>query len=1217
MRDTHLAILNCSTALILGMSVTLSPALAEPVARGATPAGAIIDRKSGEEVRFVDLTDWRNAELKQDLLGGDLLRTNAVGQLAILFADHTQVRLGRNSALQVKKMGTTEDTVLNLTSGSMWARAQRGGQALTVETPAAAAAIRGTDWTLTVKGDQTSLIVLEGKIEFKNAFGSVEVAAGEGAVASIGQAPRKLVIVNTKDRQQMLVYLTLRSGFTFMPATPLPQRKMREEYARISGLPAETRSTEDWLTLAEARMAIESQASALDALAPLRERQLSAGQRARISFIDALVAGSGRRYAEAADLFAKAERGLDPKRRAVAAYGGYFARSLADPNRIEAPPRTISTPYSDIMQALTQGFLKDIPAAIEVIRQSEARYRDDPTLPAVRALLHGLDGDREAMQAATDRALSLDPENPDALFARATLKAEYLGDRKGAVEDFKAAIAQAPGESSAWNSLGLLYGDMGATREQEAALRKAIELDPDDPVGYANMALYYLDQGRVKDAKVMIDKALAVDPAFDVALVARGRYFLQTGEPDKAIEDLLAGATANPGYSQAQLMLGIGHYIKGDRDPSNQAIENADRLDRNDPVVASLRTAIAIDDYDADTAIRNAQDFLRRSRAAGGESAAIGANQDAGSTLNSAFRLQGMNAWGRYYGDRTFDPFNGGGYIDQMIHGQANPYANSYIYGQGAADIADSSDGFSSRIQGLLLDPHMIAAPSRRASILRSPFIETSLGGGFTSSGGVTRRMGELEVQAYGNDPLPTSFAADINWTEAPTSGTYQSGGAFFTESELLDASVNLTSSLTENDRLVVYGSRTRAKLDGSGIGYDSLFGIPFSFTRTRADDTVQTDAGVGLSHTFGYRNIANAALLYTGIDANASKRVSLDLPPPFDDDDLYVSSASQRNYIAAVNHMIGTDDLTLRYGIEGGIVDTDASFTANGLQLSGGAERARVGLAYADVLQDLSPDLKLEYGLFGTVSRGGQDAGTRLDPRFGVAWAPADNHWLRGAFMRNGMDFSTPTLSPVATLGLQANRFNLTGGSVDTFAFEWDAQWSDRFFTAVEYQHQDLNGFGIAYPTTGMPIDDNIDLSDGTIDRASLTTNTVLGGGFGLSTTLALARSYNGDEDSTGFGSTLPFVPDTTGQIALTWVNDAHVKATLAANYVGERTGTEDGARLNDYWTLDASLTFEPFDKRISFEAAAYNLLNSDFELTPGVPGWGPSFKGMLKVTF
>ncbi len=109
------------------------------------------------------------------------------------------------------------------------------------------------------------------------------------------------------------------------------------------------------------------------------------------------------------------------------------------------------------------------------------------------------------------------------------------------------------------------------------------------------------------EAKSEIDTALAADPSFDVTLVARGRYHMQTGELDRAVEDLLAGSTANPAYSGAQLLLAGAYYEKGDRIPAAQALDNAERLDPNDPVVMQMRTAIAIDNYDSDAAIRYAQ----------------------------------------------------------------------------------------------------------------------------------------------------------------------------------------------------------------------------------------------------------------------------------------------------------------------------------------------------------------------------------------------------------------------------------------------------------------------------------------------------------------------------------------------------------------------------------------------------------------------------------
>ncbi|OWK23797.1 hypothetical protein AJ87_30175 [Rhizobium yanglingense] len=258
------------------------------------------------------------------------------------------------------------------------------------------------------------------------------------------------------------------------------------------------------------------------------------------------------------------------------------------------------------MKAYTAGFLEDIPAAIATMKQAEARYPNDSTLPALRAQLAMLINDRIQMKEAIDRSLSIDPTDPNALQARARMRADYEGNLDGALEDLNNAIKVAPGSSTAWNDLGLLQDARGATREAEAALKKSIELDPDDPVGHANLAILYLDQSRMNEAKREIDLALAADPAFNIAILARGRYYLQMGEREKAVDDLLASSTANPGYSQAQLMLAAGHYENGNREASSQALDNADRLDENDPSVAAFRAAVAIDDYDSDGAMKSA-----------------------------------------------------------------------------------------------------------------------------------------------------------------------------------------------------------------------------------------------------------------------------------------------------------------------------------------------------------------------------------------------------------------------------------------------------------------------------------------------------------------------------------------------------------------------------------------------------------------------------------
>nr|WP_245289926.1 FecR domain-containing protein [Neorhizobium galegae] len=1198
----------------------MSPAAAEPVQRSGPAAGAVIARKVGEEVRFIDVSSWQFVDLKQDLLTGDVLRTNATGQLAILFSDRTQVRLGRNSSLVVKQItaSTSADTVLELQSGTIWARAERGGPGVRVETPAAAAAIRGTDWTMTVKGDQTSLNVLEGVVQLSNPQGSVEVRQGEGAVASIGQAPRKIVIVDSDDREQMLFFLPPREAFERMPPSAQPVAEMRRNADRISGIPPERRSAEDWVALAEAQLSLEGRQRARQTLANLKGRPLSAAQQARVTLIEAVLAASETRYAEAAKLFEKAQRGLDPKRRGIALYGGYYARALADPNRAEALPPQVGGSDGAFLRAYALGFLQDLGAAIKVLQEAERQYPDDPELPAYRGWLAILLNDRAQAEEALNRSLSIDPAEPTALEARSHFRAGFKGDYQGALADLEAAIKVAPGGSTTWNAIGNIQAARSANREAEAAFKKSIELDPQDPLSHSNLALFYLDIGRIEDAKREIDTALAIDPGFDTALVARGRYYLQTGELDKAVDDLLAASVANPGYSQAQLLLAAANYEKGDRVPAEQATENAERLDDNDPVISALRTAVAIDNYDSEGAIRNAQEYLRRSKARGGDFTSLGANQQAGSTLNDAFRLQGMNAWGEYYSDAAFDPFAGTAYIDQSIRGSANPFVNNYFYGDNVITNAPNGQAFSSFLQGLMLEPHIISGRSRSANIMRRPFFEGSIGGGINTAGGELDYIGEGEVQGYSNLPFPISFYGNLQWQRLPDSRDISALTDLNTENKPISGNGYLTASPTAFDRMVIYfnsGENEFAQDYAFDLGGAGIFPVASDLNVTSR----ATTAGLGWSHSVGYRNVVNAALMFSGVSSRSHLYQEIDLGGlgivPFIDQ---ADKFRQESYIAAVNHMIGDGDLTWRYGIEGGWVDSSSS--SDDLITpppTSASDSSMVGRAYVDLLHEITPDLKAEYALFGSIVDGGSDV-QRLEPRIGIAWSPAEGQWLRAGFIRSSFDLSTPTLSPVGVVGLQPNQISIaTEGYTDTAALRWDAEWSRDFLTAVEFQHQDIDDLRISRPLSAIPFA----TAEGRIDRASLTANVLLGDGFGLSSTVAYTDSEDRDPASATFGGSLPFVPEWGGQVALTWVNEANIKATLAANYVGKRDDST-GRELDDHWTMDASLTWEPLDKRLELELGAFNLLDEDFILDQDdfgnpIAGWGRSFRGTLKVRF
>ncbi|RVP31783.1 TonB-dependent receptor [Sinorhizobium meliloti] len=1197
------------TGALLAAVTLFAPlwALAEPVPRPSPAAGSVIARKSGEEVRFVDVSNWRVVDLAQDLLPGDVLRTNATGALAVLFRDHTQIRLGRNTALRVKQIGAG-DTNLGLESGTIWARAERGGEGLVIDTPAAAAAIRGTDWTLTVGADgKTSLVVLEGVVELSNAYGSVTVKQGEGAVAAIGSAPAKIVIVTPKDREQMLFHLSLRNAFVWMPATPFSVPEMRRERARIEASPAASRPAEEWLTLAEIYLSLNGRDKAQAALAEAASRGLTRSQAARADLVKALIAGSSNRYEEAARLFARAERGLDPSRLTIAAYGGYFARGLADPARVEEPPRNASGRYAGMARAWTAGFREDIPAAIAVIKKAEQQYPDDPTLPAARAQLALLLDDRDELRDGVERALSIDPDDPTALEARAHYRYHIDNDLEGALADLERALKTAPGSSSIWNSLGLVQGARGDNRAAEAAFKQAIALDPLDPVSHANLAIQYMDEMRMAEAKREIDAALSVDPSFDVALVARGRYHMQNGEADKAVEDLLAGSTANPAYSNAQLLLAAAHYEKGDRIPAAQALDNADRLDPNDPVVATVRTAIAIDAYDADAAIRNAQEALRRTRAKGGDTAALGANQEQGSTLNDAFRLQGLDAWGQYYGDAVFDPFTGASYVDQAVRGSVNPFFNAYDFAANAVTNTVNTASFSALIQGLLIEPHMLASRERTVNLLRSPFFETELGGGFIANEDHTGWVGEAAVRGFTVSPFPISVYGTFQWEE-PRDAVESGGARLERDLRIIGGNGYVTASPTPDDRIVAFANY-------SDVEETQQF-LPVPPDLEIGDESSGIISGLAWSHTFGYRNVGNAALFFKELrtvdslavrDATGTGNLEIE--------------AKERTYIAAMSHMYGDGDLTWRYGLEGGKMRSDnrVAFTSvppPPVQPSPifDSDTYAVAKAYIDGLYEITPDLKVEGALFARYIEDVNDNDIRLEPKLGIAWAPAEGHWLRAALQREGYNFGSATLAPVGIVGLQPNQFLIgTEGYADTLALRWDAEWSDWLFTAVDYQHQEIRDGSIATPVTSpfLPLTD-FHFDKGRLDRVAVTANMALGHGFGLSATVARIES---EDLSAGAGGDLPFLPEYSGQVALTFVNTANVKTTVAANYVGERT---DGTTtLDDFWTLDAALQWEPFDKRFEVELAGFNLLDEEFDIRDGLPGWGPTVKGTVKVRF
>ncbi|MBO9630386.1 MAG: FecR domain-containing protein, partial [Shinella sp.] len=323
-------------------------ACAEPQPRTPLVSGQIVQTRTGEDIQFVETATLRPLEIGQDVKAGDVVRTNDIGQIALVFADRTQIRVGRRSVLVVKDIRADGGVSLELQSGQLYGRATRGGSGVTVKTPAATAAIRGTDWAMTVAATRTTLSVIEGLVDLSNADGLVSVGTGEAAVATLGGKPSKIMISGGDIRQQMLYNLNLRDAFgSGGIVKPRPDGAKGGKAARAHHKRSEL--AEETVEAVEVSFENQSRADTIRMIAAARSSSLSRLQRARLDYIEGRLLAGARRYNEAAALLDSARKGLSGEDRISAEYLAYFARSLAEPTVVYPKPRRVSSSFASLM----------------------------------------------------------------------------------------------------------------------------------------------------------------------------------------------------------------------------------------------------------------------------------------------------------------------------------------------------------------------------------------------------------------------------------------------------------------------------------------------------------------------------------------------------------------------------------------------------------------------------------------------------------------------------------------------------------------------------------------------------------------------------------------------------------------------------------------------------------------------------------------------------
>jgi TolB-like protein/cytochrome c-type biogenesis protein CcmH/NrfG len=139
-----------------------------------------------------------------------------------------------------------------------------------------------------------------------------------------------------------------------------------------------------------------------------------------------------------------------------------------------------------------------------------------------------------AARTAADRALTLEPNLPEALLARSEIQLNFDYDWNGAGETLRAALAIAPADPSLLLGAGNLAGARGEIAKSTTLYRQAVALDPVNPLARAFLAFNFACYGSLAEAEAEYPRVVELNPAIPWAHAGLGVGYLLAGKYEQA-----------------------------------------------------------------------------------------------------------------------------------------------------------------------------------------------------------------------------------------------------------------------------------------------------------------------------------------------------------------------------------------------------------------------------------------------------------------------------------------------------------------------------------------------------------------------------------------------------------------------------------------------------------------------------------------------------------
>jgi Flp pilus assembly protein TadD len=143
------------------------------------------------------------------------------------------------------------------------------------------------------------------------------------------------------------------------------------------------------------------------------------------------------------------------------------------------------------------------------------------------------------------------------------MAASKLGDWPGAIERFKAEVANVPDNELAWVNLAQAYLNIGQLEEAKVAAEKNLEICPDDAQGNNLIGLYWLNKNDANKAKAQFELSIKKESSNPAAWYYLGLISRSQGDNQTALSNLMKAIQVAPNFKpayelSAQIYEGMG-----------------------------------------------------------------------------------------------------------------------------------------------------------------------------------------------------------------------------------------------------------------------------------------------------------------------------------------------------------------------------------------------------------------------------------------------------------------------------------------------------------------------------------------------------------------------------------------------------------------------------------------------------------------------------------